>query len=233
MRLLLLVALAASLGLSACGAGQEAGSGSTASEPGPEPEPAAVPDTARVVCTADGVQVETPTAAPRPDGLHVVIVNETDAERSFSLSGTDGGLGFGAPPGTTEEVVDLGPGALTVGCDDPATEPTPGEPIEIVDPEGIWIPTELPCAEQFSQVVDYIQGAQGETSDPLEAARQAVESYGLEPDDVFEPVGYPEAEIPKVALVRAGTPLAVVDLMDDGQGKWLVGTVTGCSSLEG
>ena len=229
MRLLLLLALAAALGLSACGSGEEVGSGSTTSEP----EPPAAADAARVVCTADGTRVETPTVAPRPDGIHVAVVNETDAERSFSLTGTDTGLGFGAPPGTTEQVVDVGPGPLTVGCDDPATEPKPGEPIEIVDPDGLWVSTQLPCGEQFSSVTDYIQGAQGETSDPLEAARKAVEGYGLEPDDVFEPAGYPEAEVPKVRLVRAGAPLAVVDLLDDGSGKWLVSTVTGCSSLEG
>jgi hypothetical protein len=228
MRHLLLLALAAAVGLSACGAGEEAGSGSTVAEP----EPLAVPDAARVVCTADGVRVETPSVAPRPDGVHVEIVNETDAERAVSLSGPDSGQGFGAPPGTSEQVVDVGPGALTVGCDDPATEPRPGEPVEVVDPEGLWVSTQLPCADQFSQVLDYIQGAKGETSDPLEAARTAVEAYGLEPDDVFEPAGYPEAEVPKVRLVRDGAPLAVVDMFDDGEGKWLVGTVTGCSSLQ-
>ena len=228
MRLLLALALAAALGLSACGAGEEAGSGSTTAGP----EPAALPGTARVVCTATGIRVETPTVAPQPDGIHFEIVNDTDTERSFSLSGANTGLGFGAPPGTTEQVVDLGPGALTVGCDDPATEPEAGEPIEIVDPEGIWVSTQLSCPEQFSSVTDYIQGAQGETSDPLEAARMALEGYGLEPDDVFEPAGYPEAEVPKVRLVRDGEPLAVVDLLDDGSGKWLVSTVTGCSSLE-
>jgi hypothetical protein len=228
MRLLLPLALVAILGLSACGAGEEAGSGSTTSEP----EPAALPKTARVVCTATGIRVETPTVAPQPAGIHFEIDNETDTERSFSLSGVDTGLGFGAPPGTTAQVVDLGPGALTVGCDDPATEPDAGEPIEIVDPEGIWVSTQLSCAEQFSSVADYIQGAQGETSDPLEAARKALEGYGLEPDDIFEPAGYPEAEVAKVRLVRDGEPLAVVDLLDDGSGTWLVSTVTGCSSLQ-
>jgi len=228
MRLLLALALVAALGLAACGAGEEAGSGSTA----PEPAPAALPGTARVVCTATGIRVETPTVAPRPDGVHFAIVNETDAERSFSLSGTGTGLGFPAPLGTTEQVVDLGPGELTVGCDDPATEPTPGEPMEIVDPDGIWVSTQLPCDEQFSQVVDYVQGAQGETAAPLEAARKALEGYALEPDDVFEPAGYPEAEVPKVRLVRDGSTLAVVDLLDDGNGKWLASTVTGCSSLQ-
>ena len=231
MRLLLLpLALAAALALTACGAGEKAGSGPTASEA--QPAPPAVPAAARVVCGPDGVTVETPMAAPQPDGVHVVVVNETDAERAVSLSGDTAGLGFPALPGETEEVVDLGPGALTVGCDDPATEPKPGEPIEIVDPEGIWISTELPCGEQFSSVLDYMQGAKGETSDPLQAARKAVEDYGLEPDDVFEPAGYPEAAAPAIRLVRDGEPLAVVHLLDDGEGKWLVNTVTGCSSLQ-
>ena len=228
MRLLLALALAAALGLSACGAAKEEGSGATTAEP----EPAALPGTARVVCTTTGIRVDTPTVAPQPAGIHFEIVNETDTERSFSLDGVDTGLGFGAPPGTTEQVVDLGPGALTVGCGDPATEPGSGEPIEIVDPDGIWVSTQLSCAEQFSSVTDYIQGAKGETSDPLEAARKALEGYGVEPDDVFEPAGYPEAEVQKVRLVRDGEPLAVVDLLDDGSGKWLVSTVTGCSSLE-
>ena len=230
MRFLLPLALAAVLGLSACGAGEEAGPTSTAPEA--EPAPELVPAAARVVCGPDGVTVETPAAAPQPDGVHVVVVNETDAERAVSLSGDTAGLGFGAPPGETEEVVDLGPGGLTVGCDDPAAEPQPGEPLEIVDPEGIWVSTELPCSEQFSQVADYIEGAKGETSDPLAAARTAVEAYGLEPDDVFEPAGYPEAESPAVRLVRGGAPIAVVYLFRDGGGKWLAGTVTGCSSLQ-
>ena len=33
-------------------------------------------------------------------------------------------------------------------------------------------------------------------------------------------------------MVRDGEPIAVVDLIDDGTGKWLVSMVTACSSLE-
>jgi hypothetical protein len=234
MRTLALVPLLlAALLVPACGAGQEAGSGSGSTVAEPEPEPTAVPEVARVTCTADGTVVGTPTVAAQPDGVHIEIVNELDAERAFSLTSLETGLGFGAPPGTTNQVIDLPPGALTVACTDPAVAAEGGEPIEVVDPEGIWVSTTLACPEQFSQVSDYIQGAEGETSDPLEAARKAIEAFGLEPDDVFEPAGYPEAEVPRVRLVRDGEPLAVVDLIDDGEGKWLVGTVTGCSSLEG
>lgn len=102
----------------------------------------------------------------------------------------------------------------------------------MIDENGIWVSTVLDCPDQFSSVADYVVGARGETSDPLEAARRAVEGYGLEPDDVFERAGYPDAEVVRVRLVREGEPLAVVDLLDDGTGKWLVGGVNGCSSLE-
>lgn len=232
MRLFTLVPLLLALFLlSACGAGEEAGSGATTSAP--EPQPPALPDLARAVCTEDGVTLESPSVKPRVDGLHVEVVNETGSELAFSLSGTEAGLGFGAPPGTTNEIVDLGPGTLTVACSDPATEPDEdGATLEVVDEDGVWVSTALPCSEQFSQVVDYIQGAKGETSDPLAAARTAVEAYQLEPDDVFERAGYPEAEVVKVRLVRDGAPLAIVDLVDDGSGKWLVSMVTGCSTLQ-
>jgi len=129
--------------------------------------------------------------------------------------------------------VDLGPGPVTAGCDDPATEPRLGEPLEIVDPEGLWVSTALPCQDQFSQAIDYIQGAEGESSEPLEVARTAMEGMAVEPGDVFEPAGYPEAEAPQVRVVRDGAPIAVVGLFSDGGGKWLVGTITACSSLEG
>lgn len=232
MRLFALLVLAAALALPACGAGEEAGPGATEAEPEP-PQPAALPSLARVVCDEEGATVETPEVKPRRDGLHLEIVNETAGERSFSLSGPSSGLGFGVPPGSTMQVVDLDPGTLTVTCTDPAAEPGPGgESLELVDEDGIWVSTRLACAEQFSQAIDYIQGATGETHDPLEAARKAAEGFTLEPDDVFELAGYPEAEVARVRLVRDGEPLAVVDLVDDGGGKWLVSTVTGCSSLE-
>ena len=36
----------------------------------------------------------------------------------------------------------------------------------------------------------------------------------------------------RVRMVREGEPIAIVDLIDDGNGRWLVSMVTGCSSLE-
>lgn len=227
---LLVVAL---LGLTACGAGEDADSGSGGPAESTEPEPTALPDVARVVCDENGAHLETTSVRPQPDGIHFEIVNETGSERSVAIQNAQGtGTGMGVPAGTSTQVVDVEPGALTVSCTDPATEPGAGEALEVIDEDGIWVSTRLGCAEQFSGVVDYIQGASGETSDPLEAAKKAVEGFGLEPDDVFERAGYPDTDTARVRMVRDGEPIAVVDLIDDGTGKWLVSMVTGCSSLE-
>ena len=229
-RILVLLAVAL-LGLTACGAGEDAGSGGSRREH--EPEPTALPDVARIVCDENGARLETPSVRPQPDGIHFEIVNETGSERSVAIQNAQGtGTGMGVPAGTSTQVVDVEPGAVTVSCTDPATEPGAGEALEVVDEDGIWVSTRLSCAEQFSQVVDYIQGASGETTDPLEAARKAVEGFGLEPDDVFERAGYPDTDTARVRMVRDGEPIAIVDLIDDGTGKWLVSMVTGCSSLE-
>lgn len=233
MHRILVLLVVALLGLTACGAGEDADSGSGGPAESTEQEPTALPDVARVVCDENGARLETTSVRPQPDGIHFEIVNETGGERSVAIQNARGaGTGMGVPAGTSTHVVDVEPGALTIACTDPATEPGAGEALEVVDEDDIWVSTRLGCAEQFSQVVDYIQGASGETTDPLEAAEKAVEGFGLEPDDVFERAGYPDTDTARVRMVRDGEPIAVVDLIDDGTGKWLVSMVTGCSSLE-
>jgi hypothetical protein len=225
MTRLMLLALVAALGLAACGSMEEPDA-----KPQAESQPTPLPDVARIACKTDGPPVvETPAIKPQADGVHLQTVTETGTDLALVIPT----LGTNAPKGTSTQIVDLGPGELTVAChsaDDFAEPPT--SRLEVVDEDGIWVSTELDCPEQFSGVSDYAVGARGETSDPLEAARKAVEGYGLEPDDVLERAGYPEAEVARVRLVREGEPLALVDLIDDGTGKWLVSMVTGCSSLD-
>jgi hypothetical protein len=234
MNRILVLLVVALLGLTACGAGDDdVGSAGGGGAESTEPEPTALPDVAHLVCDPNGVRIETPSIKPQPDGVHLEVVNETDGERSLSIESAQGtGVGMGVPAGTSTQILDVEPGNVTVSCSDPSVEPGAGESLEVVDEDGVWVSTRLECEEQFSQVVDYIQGATGETTDPLQAARKAVEGFQLEADDTFERAGYPETETARVRMVRDGEPIAIVDLIDDGTGKWLVSMVTGCSSLE-
>lgn len=227
----LVFALAAAFALPACGAGQE--SVPTGSTKRPEPD-VALPNVARVVCVSGKAPtIETPAVKSQRDGVHVRFVNETGEDLSFSIDDpTEGGMGSGAPRGTSTHVVDLHPGTASIACYDAFAEDggkVPRAPLEIADEDGIWISAKLDCTASFTGTSDYVAGVPGD-ADPLEAARQALASY-MQPADVVELAGYPDAATPLYRLVRAGEVLAVVGLLDDGAGGWLGDTVTGCSSL--
>lgn len=229
MRLLLALALAATLGLSACGS--EEASEPTGSTGGSGPD-AGLPDVARVVCEPNGTRLQTPAVKPRGDGVHIEVVNETGSDRSFSvLDGRGGGVGENAATGTSTKVVALGPGPLTVTCSDPLADVEQGSRLEVVDEDGVWVSTRLACGTSFSATIDYVRQAQGDP-EPLTAAEKGFENY-MQPGDVVEPAGYPDAAAPVFRLVRSDEILGVVDLVDDGAGGWLPSAVTGCSSLEG
>jgi len=231
MRRVLLI-VAAVFALSACGAGRTtAPAGSTESS-----ESGALPDFARVVCQATGPpRVETPAVKPQPDGVHIRFVNETGKDLSFSIEDpSGGGMGADAPEGTSTQVVNLHPGTVSIACFDAFTEDAgkvAQTALEIVDEDGVWIPARLTCTQRFSGFTDYAAGARGK-ADPLEAAREGLDSY-IRASDTIELAGYPDAkETLLYRLVRAGDVLAIVELEDDGVGGWLAGNVTGCSSLD-
>lgn len=226
-----LAAAAATALLAGCGQEQAPRSGGTSDGP----ESVALPDVARVFCNANGApRLETPSVRPQADGVHLEFVNDTGTDLSFSIfDPSGGGMGADAPQGTSAHVADLRPGIVSVTCYDASTEDgseVPRAPLEIVDEDGIWVPTRLDCDAAFTTEASYTEDARGKP-DPLEAAQDALDGYS-EPGDVIEPAGYPQAEQPEYRLVRDGEVLAVVELFDDGAGGWLVDWLTGCSSLE-
>ena len=171
---------------------------------------------------------------PQPDGVHVRFVNETGKDLALSIEDpSGGGMGTGAPQGTSIQVVDLHPGTVSIACYDAFTEDgseVAKTALEIVNEDGVWIPARLTCARWFSSFADYAAGARG-NADPLEAAREGLRGY-MQAGDIVEQAGYPEAaEALSYRLVRAGEVLAIVELQDDGSGGWLSGNVTGCRSL--
>jgi hypothetical protein len=227
VKALLVLALATTLGLTACGAGEE---GRPAGSTERAEHGVALPDVGRVVCEPNGTRLETQSVKPQPDGVHLEIVNATGKDHSISvLDPQGGGMGESAPVGTSRLVVDLGPGTLEVTCADPLADVEQGSMLEVVDEDGLWISMILDCTVGFSGTSDYTPDARGD-ADPLTAARKGLKGY-MQPGDVVEPAGYPAAETPLYRLVRVSKVLATVDLQDDGAGGWLPGTVNGCSSL--
>lgn len=222
MKPLLLLALVAALGLSACGAAEDTEPVAATGEP----EPAALPDVARVICEPAGTRVETPTIKPQADGIHFEIVNEAGSERAFSVQGKDSGMGQGAPVGTSTMVSDLAPGTVEVACADPAADVQQGSPIDVVDEDGVYVAATLDCEVVSDGILDYVPGAKGEPS-PIEAVRKQAASQ-LEPDDVVAPVGYPEAVSPAIGLTRDDSTIAVFHVVSDGSGGWLVEQTTAC-----
>ncbi len=222
--------LLAALALAGCGAAPEQPDDPAAGAGAPTPPPASVPTTAVLVCGPDGASVETPEVAASRDGVHLEIRNESGAERVVHVRTSDSAQGEGFHAGTHTRVWALPPGPATIGCDDPARAPEEqaGAPVEIVDPDGVWISTALDCDSVSTATLDYFAGAPGRKGEPAEVVR-AESGAQLEPGDVVERAGYPEArDAPVVRVVRDGRAIAAVTLMPTDDGGWLISTTSTC-----
>jgi hypothetical protein len=196
-------------GLVACGRG--AG--------GPSPSASDVPDVARVVCENKGTNLVTPTVRPQPDGVHISIEDRTGQDVTFVVGDLGGDNASG------EQVWPIPPGTAQVGCWGMEPEPDLAE-MEVVDPEGLYVSSELDCAEAVggsgaagvssSSGGSYGEPPEGDPRDPVVIAREFFEdAFGpLGPEDRVEPAGYPKAEIRQVRLVRAARTVAVADYAD-------------------
>ena len=221
-----LAILLAALAAAGCGAAADESS----PEPAAAPEPPA-PLTAVVTCGPDGAVVETPAVAARRDGVHVEIRNESRAERVVHVQSAGSVQGEGFPAGTYTRIWALPPGPATVTCDEPAGDPgeQDGAAFEVVDPEGLWVSTELDCDEVSVAMPDYEAGTPGRKGEPADVVRSGTD-LPLEESDVVEPGGYPgTVDSPVVRVVRDGRVVATVTLMPTEDGGWLVATATTCA----
>jgi hypothetical protein len=207
----------------------------------PPPVPADVPDVAEVRCDGETLELVTPFVRPQRDGLHIRFVNTGTGELGYAIMARDGGAGAGGPPGTYEDVHTFAPGRATITCSDPYGTEDPSEiphehHLTIVDPEGLYVSTELsgcPEGEQFSYVADFAPDAKGEPGTPADVARKTLAAnYGLLPSDTVERAGYPEEASVRVRMVRDGETVVVVELSPANGGGWLVGSVSGCAGFE-
>ena len=210
------------LGLTACGAAEDAGSGRVSRPRAPSRADRSAGRRPRIVCDGDGAARRDPLrqAAARRDPFRD---RERDRQRALRRHRERPGHGrHGRPAGHLD--ADRRPRARRRHRslhDDPSDGARRARGAR-GRRRGRHLGLDAAQLRRpVLEVVDYIQGAAGETTDPLEAARKAVEGFGLEPDDVFERAGYPDTDVARVRMVRDGEPIAIVDLIDDGTGKWL------------
>jgi hypothetical protein len=185
--------------------------------------------TARIVCDGTTVSVDTPLVAAQPDGVHLTF--DAASETMFTIiagaSSVDYALGPGGAPVGDVVMPQLAPGRYDLSCRPlPNEGAAPGDtaPLEVIDPKGWYVSTALECEvgerpaqEQSRPVV--------ESGDPVDIARARL--TGIQPTDVVERAGYPEATSPEVRIVREGSTVGLV-AFGGTPGEWWTALLTSC-----
>ncbi len=196
-----------------------------------EGKPVAAPFV-EIVCTEDGgTRLWTPVVEVQADGVHVDVENRAGEPTSFfGLGNLDVG------EGRTKVVITEPPGRSRVACYPFSQHEGDAKPVkndlELVDPQGHWVSTELECepdSMRQSVVSDYFQPlGDGLRKDPVQLVHYGVK--GLETDDVVELAGYPEAEIPTVRVLRDERVIATFGFIQADDGGLAIETSELCAS---
>ena len=179
----------------------------------------ALPDVARIVCTAKGTRLLTPAVRPQPDGVHVMLSQAGGAPATLE---TD--QGGGDKPRSTPLVLTLPPGRASLGCMTMAdwnVDPPRRRgwvTLRVVDQDDRWV-DDHPVGGGCSQSsIDYAPTAAGDPESQLgRDARRALEASS---GDVVERAGYPRQEPIEYRLVRDGTVVALATYASAGRGRW-------------
>jgi hypothetical protein len=182
-----------------------------------------------IVCTKDGgTRLWTPVVEVQPDGVHLDIENRAGEPTSFF------GLGLDVDEGRHEEVVTLPPGRTKVACFPFSRHESDAKPVkydlELVDPKSHWISTELECETDMvaESTGDYASPLKDRGQDPVAVVEESVK--GLQPDDVVEIAGYPEAYAPTVRVVRGEKVIGAYEFLKAGDGGLRIEGTTSCAS---
>jgi hypothetical protein len=183
-----------------------------------------------IVCTQDGgTRLWTPVVEVQPDGVHVDVENRAGEPTSFF------GLSVDVDEGRHKAVVSEPPGKMRVACYPYSQHENDAKPVrydlELVDPKGHWVFTELECEPDSmvqSTISDYAPLGEGLSKDPVQLVHDGVK--GLETDDLVELAGYPEAEIPTVRVVRDGRVIATFGFIQADDGGLAIETSELCAS---
>ena len=193
-----------------------------------------VPDVAEIRCAPEGTGVVTPTARVQGDGVHAHLINDTDVLIALRLRPMRDSVML--EPHTTSDVrfAKMPPGAYRITCVpryDRDAIPITMEPLELVDPDGLYRPARVSCITggAVQMYVDYAQGARGRVGNPVRLVEERLRH--LQPGDVVAPAGYPDVEPTgksrPVSVTREGRTVFVAWLETFGHG-WLVGSTQAC-----
>ena len=195
----------------------------------PKEATADTPGVAEVVCESDGsTTVLTPEVVVQPDGIHVHLVSHLDEPAEII------GLGHDVEPGETEWVSHTPPGTVETACNPFSQHGPNGEqpdilPLEVLDPDGIFVKGEIQCSGTSSAGIgDFAEAPLDVGPVPLGAARAAIR--GLDDDDQVLHAGYPEQRDAAVIVRRHSQIVASFGFVTfDGQ-EWIVEGSQICTS---
>ena len=207
---------------------------STAPQPSAEPTPVAAlataaaspaeaPSELEVACDGTRTDIATPLVRTQPDGVHIHFANTSGRTLEFGIDNSSGLalLGSSVPVEGGSYDYTFGPGSYHLACGGSGTT------FAVVDPDRFYT-AELLCTDQFVGSVDNVGGARGPQGSLLDVAR--TELRGLQPGDVVEHAGYPQAAGDQlVRVVRNGEVIAVLAYASDGHGGWLITGTRTCS----
>lgn len=210
--------------------------------------------TGRVVCDGTSTDLRHGAVRTRIDGVHLRIVNrstepllyEWNAGRPDGLSATESFYNPDAitetdaiPPGGTEDLrYELPPGPTSFRCftvadatDDDGVS-AEGRLLQVVNPDGAWIPPRLDCEPAMGGTMSY-EGF--DPSIPPKGPRKmAEEQWGPpRPGDEIVAAGYPKGDERWFVLVRDGRRINSASYLPadepDMKGYWLPGSFESCS----
>lgn len=150
-----------------------------------------VPRVGRVVCAKEGARVLTPVVSTQTDGLHLQVVN-VGKDRRYEVSSRTTAAGTIAGVLPADGIIDLqltlSPGEIEFACLRVGTGERLVVSFELQDPDELWTPDALACADQDSGVFETDYAVEGFE----ETARRALP--GLEDADRLVKPGYPDTD---------------------------------------
>ena len=192
------------------------------------------PTVATIVCDKNGTRALTSRVRPQPDGVHITIYNRSRA-RSFymrAFENPDDNHGGPLDHGENRVVASFPPGDMLVGCFSGSRGPYSYYKtdlkeyvrVTIVDPHGLWRPSDLACAEPINAGVVRDGRATGDlVASDDEVERLARSVPGIRPTDVLQRPGYPETPYHAEPrdVIRDGRAVASLDVFQEF-GSWKI-----------